>query len=196
MEDTWRKKMKNAWTSIIIAISFVLLIITNCILLVKYNNLKTEIINLRKNSTTVIPSLSVKELFSYPLFASNNKKERVNGYSQQYTLLYITRIGDCQACVEELKYFNILQDNKEINVLCILGDTNLLEVKQMEENYNIKVLFDPKNRIIDELNLPITPYTLLIENDKNSILLSKASSENPESTHKFIREVINIIESN
>ena len=66
----------------------------------------------------------------------------------------------------------------------------------MEENYKIKVQKKKKNRIIDELNLPITPYTLLIENDKNSILLSKASSENPESTHKFIREVINIIESN
>lgn len=94
-------------------------------------------------------------------------------------VLFVFTPADCSACLEELPVLEQIQaTHEDVRVFALLSHSNLDEAKQLREAFGLSypILQDPDGSLLDSLDLPKTPWKILVDLRRRAIVYDEPPS--------------------
>lgn len=94
-------------------------------------------------------------------------------------VLFVFTPADCSACLEELPVLEEIQKSHEdIRVFALLSHSNRDEARQLREAFGLSypILQDPDGSVLDSLDLPKTPWKIVVNPRSRAIVYEEPPS--------------------
>ena len=191
MTGSWKKFLNRS----IGTFAFVILVCLTLFLLWHTKQLEKQLAEI-KISKSWPNTIDVNKLLHHKLSESEQRSARLIDTRTDFIMAFFFRIGDCPSCVDEIHDLMMLHSLDEIDLVVVVGESNLDEASQLQRSHGCRVLLDQDDALFRELQFPVTPYKMLISKKKAEIILHAGPRSRPEDTEIFIQEAVSRIVNN
>lgn len=111
-----------------------------------------------------------------------------NGQEKKTAILFLFRLQDCPAPIEEVTYLNSLQKERpEIAITAIIANGSDAEAQQTRENFRLgfPVLADPDGSLLKRLHPPLTPWKAIFALPSYHLVMEDGPSITPTQQQAF-----------
>jgi peroxiredoxin len=178
--------------SLILSSSVIMLLVSNGVLLRKYERLRNQ----RQEAMRSDPDdRRAMLLVSRPMTDERGRTMTLSEFKTRYVLLFVFTHSDCQSCLSELSSLDrVARARTDIGLCGLAAYSDSEEAKQTQRNYafTYPVFVDPDGSFLRSLNLPRTPWKFVIEVASGQIVLEDPPSTNDADREAFFVRVMGL----
>lgn len=178
-------------TSLILSVCVLLLLASNGVMLLKHIQLRNEFAKVTARAN----AHPIESLMAQPLVTATGDTVTLASLPSRYVVLFVFTQMDCTPCLSELSTLGQIGESRDdMRVYGLMSYTNADEVRQTQQNYGVSfpILQDPEGKILSSLQLPKTPWKIVLSVASKQVVYEDAPSMTKAEREAFINRVTNL----